>query len=205
MTPRQEKSTDLRATVTGSLPTTTSTPGWQLVKEKVGVGQPNPWGGTFTHGEGPTVFRDNENPDRWYMFIDQPSYHGGQGYLAFRTDDIAAGNWTSVPGADLPSSPRHGTVHPGDPGRARRHARRRYQPELLVTSVEDASVTHPPGHGAGAAGHRPRRRSATGRPGRSTSSGTRCDPGVVRGSRHLRRAGHCRLGLGRPPGRHGHA
>jgi hypothetical protein len=140
MIPRQEKSTDLRATVTGSLPTTTSTPGWQLVKEKVGLGQPNPWGGTFTGGEGPTVFRDNEVADRWYMFIDQPSYHGGQGYLAFRTDDIASGSWTSVPGADLPSSPRHGTVLPVTQAELDR-MRGALQPELLVSSVEDIAVT----------------------------------------------------------------
>lgn len=139
MTPRQERSTDLRATVTGSLPTTTSTPGWQLVKEKVGVGQPNPWGGTFTNGEGPTIFADNEVADRWYMLIDQPSYHGGRGYLAFRTDDIASGNWTSVPDADLPSSPRHGTVIPVTQAEldAMRTA---YQPDLLVSSVDDVTV-----------------------------------------------------------------
>jgi hypothetical protein len=139
MTPRQERSTDLRATVTGSLPTTTSTPGWQLVKEKVGVGQPNPWGGTFTNGEGPTIFADNEVADRWYLFIDQPSYHGGRGYLAFRTDDIASGDWTSVPDADLPSSPRHGTVIPVTQAEldAMRAA---YQPDLLVESVDDVAV-----------------------------------------------------------------
>ena len=140
MIPRQEKSTDLRATVTGSLPTTTSTPGWQLVKEKLGYGQPNPWGGTFTGGEGPTVFRDNNDPDRWYMFIDQPSYHGGQGYLAFTTDDIASAGWTSVPDAVLPSSPRHGTVIPVTQAEldAMRTA---YQPDLLVSSVEDVAVS----------------------------------------------------------------
>jgi len=140
MIPRQEKSTDLRATVTGSLPTTTSTPGWQLVKSGVGGGQPNPWGGTFTQGEGPTIFRDNEDADRWYMFIDQPSYHGGQGYLAFETDDIASGNWTSVPDADLPSSPRHGTVIPVTQAEldAMRGA---YQPDLLISDVGDATAT----------------------------------------------------------------
>lgn len=112
MTVRQEKSTDLTATVTGSLPTTTSTPGWQLVKEQIGVGQPNPWGGTFTNGEGPTVFADNAEAGHWYMLIDQPSYHGGQGYLMFETRDIASGTWTSVTDAELPSRPRHGTVLP---------------------------------------------------------------------------------------------
>jgi hypothetical protein len=140
MIPRQEKSTDLRATVTGSLPTTTSTPGWQLVRSGVGGGQPNPWGGTFTQGEGPTIFRDNEDADRWYMFIDQPSYHGGQGYLAFETDDIASGDWTSVPDAALPSSPRHGTVIPVTQAEldAMRAA---YQPDLLISAVGDATAT----------------------------------------------------------------
>jgi hypothetical protein len=140
MIPRQERSTDLRATVSGSLPTTTTTPGWQLVKEKVGLGQPNPWGGTFTGGEGPTVFRDNEVPGRWYMFIDQPSYHGGQGYLAFQTDDIASASWTSVPGADLPSSPRHGTVLPVTQAELDT-MRGAFQPDLLVSSVGDVSVS----------------------------------------------------------------
>lgn len=140
MTPRQERSTDLRASVTGSLPTTTSSPGWQLVKEKVGVGQPNPWGGTFSQGEGPTVFADNEVADRWYMFIDQPSYHGGQGYLALRTDDIASGSWTSVPTADLPSSPRHGTVIPVTQAELDT-MRAAYQEDLLVESVSDAAVS----------------------------------------------------------------
>ncbi len=140
MTPRQERSTDLRATVTGSLPTTSSTPGWQLVKAGVGVGQPNPWGGTFTNGEGPTIFRDNDDPDRWYMFIDQPSYHGGRGYLAFTTDDIGSGSWSSVPDAELPSSPRHGTVIPVTQAEldAMREA---YQPELLISAVADTAVS----------------------------------------------------------------
>ncbi|MEX8034470.1 alpha-L-arabinofuranosidase C-terminal domain-containing protein [Microbacterium sp. 20-116] len=112
MTVRQERSTSLTATVSGSLPTPTSSPGWQLVKEQIGVGQPNPWGGTFTNGEGPTVFADNAEAGHWYMLIDQPSYHGGQGYMMFETRDIGSGNWTSVLDATLPARPRHGTVLP---------------------------------------------------------------------------------------------
>ena len=111
MTIRQERSPELDAVVTGTLPTTTSEP-WQLVKERVAAGQPNPWGGTFEQGEGPLVFRDNEDPSHVYLFIDQPSYHGGQGYVAFETHDLSSGTWTSIPSADLPSSPRHGTVLP---------------------------------------------------------------------------------------------
>jgi hypothetical protein len=140
-TVRQEKSPSLTATVTGSLPTTTSpATGWQLVKERVGSGQANPWGGTFDQGEGPTMFQDNEDPDRWYLFIDQPSYHGGQGYLAFQTDDLPSGDWVSVPTADLPSSPRHGTVLPVTQEELD-VVRAGWQPELLVASVEDAAVS----------------------------------------------------------------
>ena len=203
MTPRQEKSTDLRATVTGSLATTTSSPGWQLVKERVGVGQPNPWGGTFTNGEGPTVFRDNEDPDRWYMFIDQPSYHGGRGYLAFRTDDIASGNWTSVPGAELPSSPRHGTVLPVTQAELD-GMRAAYQPELLVESVEDVCRDHPPGRRTDPAGdrrgHLRRRLDRT----RRRWSWDDVDPAAVRRPRHLRGRRHRGPRLGRPAGRDRH-
>ncbi|HEY3005247.1 MAG TPA: immunoglobulin-like domain-containing protein, partial [Kribbellaceae bacterium] len=139
MTVREERSTDLMAVVTGSLPTTTSSP-WTLVREQVGVGQPNPWGGTFTNGEGPTVYRDNHDPARWYMLIDQPSYHGGRGYMAFTTDDIGSGDWTSLPEAQLPPNPRHGSVIPVTQTEldALRGA---LQPGLLATSGAAVTVT----------------------------------------------------------------
>ena len=144
MTVRQERSTDLLATVTGALPTTTSSPGWQLVRERIGQGQPNPWGGTFTQGEGPTVFKANDDEDRWYLFIDQPSYHGGKGYLAFTTTDIASGTWTSVPSAQLPTSPRHGTVLPITQAELDT-VLEAYQPDLLVESVDPQTVLTPQG------------------------------------------------------------
>ncbi|MFD6136998.1 carbohydrate binding domain-containing protein, partial [Isoptericola sp. NPDC060257] len=106
MTVREESSDDLSRTQG-----VTEGDGWDLVAEHVGVGQPNPWGGEFTAGEGPTVF-PSLTDDSWFMMIDQPSYHGGQGYMLFRTDDLASGDWTSVPDAELPSHPRHGTVLP---------------------------------------------------------------------------------------------
>ncbi|MFC8923911.1 immunoglobulin-like domain-containing protein [Cellulosimicrobium sp. NPDC057127] len=98
MIPRLEKSTDLRST------------DWELVAERIGYGEPNPWGGTFTNGEGPTAFRSNLE-EKWYLFVDQPSYHGGEGYMAFESTDLDSGEWTAVD-AQLPSSPRHGTVLP---------------------------------------------------------------------------------------------
>jgi hypothetical protein len=138
MTIRQERSTDLKAVVTGQLPGGTSSP-WSLVAERVGVGQPNPWGGTFTSGEGPTVVRDNVVPGRWHMLIDQPSYHGGQGYMAFTTDDIGSGRWTANLDADLPRSPRHGTVLPITQAELDT-LRGALQPGLLARSAAPASV-----------------------------------------------------------------
>ncbi|NCT91663.1 hypothetical protein GXB85_11980 [Cellulomonas sp. APG4] len=139
MTIRQERSPELDATVEGTLPTTTSSP-WQLVAEQVGTGQPNPWGGTFTQGEGPLVFRDNADPSHVYLFMDQPSYHGGQGYMAFETDDLSSGEWTSVPTAQLPSSPRHGTVLPITQAEHDRLLAA-YQPDALVVSAAPVEVT----------------------------------------------------------------
>lgn len=98
MLPRLDRSDDLHSL------------SWERLAERVGEGQPNPWGGTFTEGEGPTAFRANDG-DGWFLFIDQPAYHGGEGYLPFHTDDLASGSFTSVD-AQLPRSPRHGTVLP---------------------------------------------------------------------------------------------
>lgn len=103
---RQESSTDLRLTQG-----VTAGDGWQLIAERVGFGQANPWGGTFTGGEGPTLFRSNTR-DTWYLLQDQPSYHGGQGYVLFETNDLPGAAWQTVPDAALPANPRHGTVIP---------------------------------------------------------------------------------------------
>ncbi|MGC5167530.1 OmpL47-type beta-barrel domain-containing protein [Luteimicrobium sp. DT211] len=147
MIPREERSTDLLATVSGSLPTTTSTPGWQLVTEKVAFGQPNQWGGTFSAGEGPTVFKANPGDvntggkDTWYLFVDQPSYHGGKGYVPFATTDLASGQFTSVAAqSELPTSPRHGTVLPLTQAEYER-VLAAYQPDLLVDAIDPVAVS----------------------------------------------------------------
>ena len=98
MLPVLEKSQDLHAL------------NWERIAERIGHGQPNPWGGIFTEGEGPTAFRSDRDGS-WYLFIDQPAYHGGAGYLAFRITDLDAGTLEAVP-AELPRRPRHGTVLP---------------------------------------------------------------------------------------------
>ncbi|MBW3079417.1 glycoside hydrolase family 43 protein [Bifidobacterium simiiventris] len=135
MTVREERSHDLMATVSGSLPgeagAAASGDGWQLIRENVGVGLPNgetDADGTakpFTHGEGPCIFRANDgdvNGYRWFLFIDQPRYHGGPNhYIGFATQDLAdPDGWVPVSGKlreGIPinadgGKPRHGTVMP---------------------------------------------------------------------------------------------
>ena len=97
MSVRQDRSADLRST------------SWTKIQDRIGLGQPNPWGGTFTQGEGPSLFPSNDDPDHWYLLVDQPSYHGGQGYMLFETDNLPAAEWTPVLDADLPPA-RHGSI-----------------------------------------------------------------------------------------------
>lgn len=59
-------------------------------------------------GEGPTAFKSNTE-DKWYLFVDE---FGGRGYVPFESTNPASGNWTMSTGAQLPASPRHGTVLP---------------------------------------------------------------------------------------------
>ncbi|MFT2708416.1 family 43 glycosylhydrolase [Clavibacter zhangzhiyongii] len=62
--------------------------------------------------EGPTAFTANPgdvNGPADYLFVDE---YGGRGYIPLRTDDVAAPDWEVAPDAELPTSPRHGTVLP---------------------------------------------------------------------------------------------
>ncbi|MBW3092767.1 glycoside hydrolase family 43 protein [Bifidobacterium sp. 82T10] len=105
--------------------------GWELVRENVGVGLPNGEKAEdgspklFTHGEGPCIFPanpDDVNGYRWFLFIDQPSYHDGPNhYIGFATQDLGdPDGWVPVSGKlreGLPvgpdgGKPRHGTVMP---------------------------------------------------------------------------------------------
>lgn len=137
---RQERSTDLRRTQGVS-----AGDGWELMAERIGFGQPNPWGGTFTGGEGPSIFKSNTDAS-WYLLQDQPSYHGGQGYMLFESSDLASAQWTSVPSAKLPESPRHGTVIPVTASEYQRLLES-YQPDALqeAVTVTPADATLAPG------------------------------------------------------------
>ncbi|GAA1142994.1 hypothetical protein GCM10009651_28990 [Microbacterium natoriense] len=160
MTLREEKSTDLLATITGALPGTSGAADqWTLVKEQIATGLPNGEpGGTYSSGEGPSIFPSNPgdvNGFEWYLFIDQPNYHGGPNhYIPFGSDDIANGSsWQplgSILRANLPQNsdggkPRHGTVIPV--------TRAEYQtvlegfaPEIAVTEVAPITASTTAGH-----------------------------------------------------------
>ncbi|HEX5858396.1 MAG TPA: immunoglobulin-like domain-containing protein, partial [Microbacterium sp.] len=127
MTIRHEKSTDLLATISGALPGGTGPADeWTLVKDRVASGLPNGEpGGTYTSGEGPSIFPANAgdvNNLDWFLFIDQPNYHGGPNYyIPFGSNDIDNGtSWQPLGTklrANLPQNadggkPRHGTVIP---------------------------------------------------------------------------------------------
>lgn len=155
MTIREEKSTDLLATITGSLPGTSGAADqWTLVKDKVATGLPNGEpGGTFTSGEGPNIFPANPgdvNGFDWYLFIDQPSYHGGPNhYIPFGSADIADGSSWKPLGAtlrdNLPQNsdggkPRHGTVLPVTRAEYQK-VLEEFAPGIAVASVAPLTAT----------------------------------------------------------------
>ncbi|MSS84363.1 family 43 glycosylhydrolase [Actinomycetaceae bacterium WB03_NA08] len=154
MTLRQEKSTDLLATVTDSLPEANGPADqWTLVKSEVAAGQPNGVeGGTFRQGEGPNIFQGNAgdvNGYKWYLFIDQPDYHGGPNhYVPFASNDLTDGeSWVSVANKlrdNLPQNadggkPRHGTVIPVTRAEYQK-VLEEYQPDIAVKTVDAIEV-----------------------------------------------------------------
>ncbi|MGN6219386.1 MAG: immunoglobulin-like domain-containing protein [Microbacterium sp.] len=159
MTIRQEKSTDLLAPISGTLPGTSGPADqWTLVKERVATGLPNGEpGGTYSSGEGPSIFPANEgdvNNLDWFLFIDQPNYHGGPNhYIPFGSNDITDGDsWQSF-GTKLRSNlpqnsdggkPRHGTVIPVTRAEYQK-VLEAYAPSLAVASVGAMDVTAQPG------------------------------------------------------------
>lgn len=154
MTLRQEKSTDLLATVEESLPGTEGPEDqWTLVKSEVAAGLPNGVPGkTFRQGEGPNIFKANEgdvNGYDWFLFIDQPGYHGGPNhYVPFASNDLTNGDsWESVAEKlreNLPQNadggkPRHGTIIPVTRAEYQK-VLEAYQPNIAVKTVESIEV-----------------------------------------------------------------
>ncbi|KAK3688048.1 glycosyl hydrolase [Podospora appendiculata] len=76
---------------------------WSKVSENIGQG-------AMTAGEGPLVFQNNLNPNKWHLWIDD--YTKGSGYLPFETTNLPGGSWTKSQNYKLPKNPRHGYVVP---------------------------------------------------------------------------------------------
>ncbi|MFF3846630.1 family 43 glycosylhydrolase [Streptomyces sp. NPDC002328] len=101
---------------------------WDPVAEGIGKG-------AMSAAEGPLAFKSNTE-EKWYAFLDE---FGGRGYIPFETTDLDSGVWTPSTGYDLPARPRHGTVLPVTQAEYDRLLRA-YQPDQLVTDVEDVTV-----------------------------------------------------------------
>ena len=159
MTLRQERSGDLLATVEGEYPGTTGAEDeWVELGTDLGSGQPNGYGGIFTQSEGPSLFPANEgdvNGYEYYLFADQPNYHGGPNhYVPMATDDITDASSWEVIGDQMPQSrfpqnsdggrPRHGTIVPVTRAQYQR-VLEAYAPDLAVSSVEAIAVSTPAG------------------------------------------------------------
>ena len=155
MTLRQEKSTDALASVKGSYPGTSSAAdSWTEVGTKIGNGQSNGYGGKFSAGEGPSLFKANDgdvNGYQYYLFADQPNYHGGPNhYVPMATTDISdASKWQVIgdkmPELNFPTNsdggkPRHGTVLPVTRAQYQK-VLETYAPGIAVKSVNAMNVT----------------------------------------------------------------
>jgi putative cell wall-binding protein len=110
-----QKSDSLRATSGDPMVVTEDPNAWSLVTREIGRNQSytaiDGSTRTYTGGEGPTVFKDVHDDGTWWLFIDQPGYHGGVGYVAFRSTDKGL-TWQVQDSSGLPGVPRHGTVLP---------------------------------------------------------------------------------------------
>ncbi|KAK3338048.1 glycosyl hydrolase [Neurospora tetraspora] len=77
--------------------------GWKKVSENIGQG-------SLPSGEGPLIFRDNKDRNKWHLWIDNNTK--GTGYMPFETYNIAGGQYTKTQNSKLPANPRHGYVIP---------------------------------------------------------------------------------------------
>ena len=75
---------------------------WTVIRNQIGSG-------TIPKGEGPLFFPDNNNPEKWHLWIDD--FSRGRGYQAFETTDIGNAEWSPSSSPALSGS-RHGYVVP---------------------------------------------------------------------------------------------
>ncbi|KAF2261119.1 hypothetical protein CC78DRAFT_535905 [Lojkania enalia] len=76
---------------------------WRKISDRIGLSK-------MQAGEGPLIFKNNVNPNKWHLWID--AYLDGGRYIPFETDDVESGQWMPSQGYGLPADPRHGSVVP---------------------------------------------------------------------------------------------
>jgi hypothetical protein len=75
---------------------------WSVIRNQIGSG-------SIPKGEGPLVFQDNNDPERWHLWIDD--FSRMRGYQAFETTNLDAAEWEPSSSPALSGS-RHGYVVP---------------------------------------------------------------------------------------------
>src|SRR5699024_5700992 len=116
------------------------------------------WSSDVCSSDLPSLFPANEgdvNGYEYYLFADQPNYHGGPNhYVPMATDDLTdAASWEVIgeqmPPSQLPQNsdggrPRHGTIVPVTREQYE-GVLEAYAPDLAVRSVEPIEVSTPAG------------------------------------------------------------
>jgi hypothetical protein len=124
-----QKSTDLRAT--------TASGAWTLIDTCIGRTAGTP------EVEGPEIFKANEGDRAGYKYFLWVDNYGGRGYIPLGTNSLEGDiQWTIPSSFSLPASPRHGSIL-AITAKERDALAAKWNPSLLVTSVDPVSATVP--------------------------------------------------------------
>lgn len=126
-----QKSTNLRAT--------TESGAWSLIDTCIGRTAGTP------EVEGPEIFKANEGDRAGYKYFLWVDNYGGRGYIPLGTNSLAGDiQWTIPSSFSLPASPRHGSIL-AITAKERDALAAKWNPSLLVTSVDPVAATVPAG------------------------------------------------------------
>ncbi|WP_307448635.1 immunoglobulin-like domain-containing protein [Microbacterium proteolyticum] len=126
-----QKSTNLRAT--------TESGAWSLIDTCIGRNAGTP------EVEGPEIFKANEGDRAGYKYFLWVDNYGGRGYIPLGTNSLEGDiQWTIPSSFSLPASPRHGSIL-AITAKERDALAAKWNPSLLVTSVDPVSTTVPAG------------------------------------------------------------
>ncbi|WP_307483310.1 immunoglobulin-like domain-containing protein [Microbacterium trichothecenolyticum] len=126
-----QKSTNLRAT--------TASGAWSLIDTCIGRTAGTP------EVEGPEIFKANEGDRAGYKYFLWVDNYGGRGYIPLGTNSLEGDiQWTIPSSFSLPASPRHGSIL-AITAKERDALAAKWNPSLLVTSVDPVSATVPAG------------------------------------------------------------